>query len=280
VQRLLLNPAAGRGKAAAFVDGCDGLEVIRSDGPADLEAQARRIAEAGDERLLVAGGDGTLHHAIRGLAGSETALGIIPFGSGNDFARALNVPLEPEAALRHALDSPIRRIDLGRVDGEPFACVASLGFDAEAAGVAHRTRLVRGRWLYPYAVARTLLAFRAPRLRIETEEGGFEGEAMLAAAANTPCYGGGMQIAPDARLDDGLLDLVVVERISRPRLLRLFPRVYGGSHTGYPEVRLLRVASARIHADRRLGFFADGEPLADCDGSLVEAWPRALAVAA
>jgi YegS/Rv2252/BmrU family lipid kinase len=280
---LILNPAAGRGRAetslgSGAVPGV--LDIVRPPDPDAVRDEARRAVDAGDDRLLVGGGDGTLHHAIRGLAGSDCALGIVPLGSGNDLARALGVPLDPAAALRRALEAPVRRIDLGRIEGKPYGGVAGVGFDGECAGLARRgALLVRGRWVYPYAALRTLLTFRPPRLRIDTDAGCYEGRVMLAALANSPCYGGGMRVAPGAVLDDGRLDLVVVERVSRLRFLTLFPRVYRGTHVDLPEVRTLRVRTATLRADRDLTYYADGEPVAPCNGSRVEVWPAALAVA-
>ena len=281
--RLILNSLAGHGSARRLVqslEACPELELVRPTDPDAVTSEALRAVAQGDERLIVAGGDGTLHHAIRGLAGSDCALGILPLGSGNDFARALGVPFDLRDALARALHATPRRVDLGRVDGTPFAGIAGIGFDGEAARFAReRVRWVRGRWIYPYAVARTLLTFRPPHVTITSDDGGYAGRVMLVALANSPCYGGGMRMAPRAELDDGQLDLVIVERVSRLRFLTLFPRVYRGAHVDLAQVRTLRVRQATVHADRELTFFADGEPITPCVGSRVDVWPAALRVA-
>ena len=280
----MLNPSAGRGRAAKLPDLLRPLgefDVRTPRSAAEVLEEARSAAAEGLDRLLVAGGDGTLHHAALGLAGSGCALAPIPLGTGNDLARALDIPLDPLQAARRALDAVPRPIDLGKLDGRPFTGVVSLGFDAEVARYAHRyLRRFRGRWIYPYAVARTLLSFRPIQVRIEMEQERYEGRVMLVAVANAPLYGGGMRIAPGARLDDGWLDLVIVEQVSRARFLALFPRVYRGTHVGHPAVRTRRVRRITLQAERDLHAFADGEPLARGSELRVEVWPSGLWVAA
>ena len=284
MNRLLLNPSAGTGRAARLPDllrPFAKLDVRTPGSAAAVFDEARSAAAEGVDRLLVAGGDGTLHHAISGLAGSNCALGVVPFGSGNDLARALGVPLDPLRAARQALEASPRRIDLGRIDGRPFAGVASLGFDAEVARFARdHVRTHRGRWIYPYAVARTLLTFRPFSVRIDLEEQRYEGRVMLVAVANSPFYGGGMRIAPAAQLDDDWLDLVIIEQVPRARFLMLFPRVYRGAHVDDSAVRVLRTRRATLQFDRSLSVFADGEPFGACSTAQAEIWPAALRVVA
>lgn len=281
---LLLNPTSGRGRAAALrerLSQVTGLEIRVTESAGELTERARRAVAGGADRLLVAGGDGTLHHAIQGLAGSRCALGIVPAGRGNDLARGLDLPLDPVAAARRALAGRPHRIDLGRIGGRLFAGVAGIGFDGEVARRASRTaRLVRGRWIYPCALVRTLFSFEAPTLSIDHDGGSFHGRAMLAVLANGPCYGGGMYIAPRAKLDDGWLELVIVNELSPLRLLALLPRVYRRRDDPHPAVRRQRVRQAAIRSDRPLTFYGDGEPLAEIQpaGTTVDVWAGALGV--
>ena len=175
--RLLLNPIAGRGRGRSLVrrlSRLKGVQVCPTASPQDVVDQAREAAREGHERLLVGGGDGTLHHAIRGLAGSACALVIVPLGTGNDLARSLDIPRDPMAAARHALTAPARRIDLGSVDGRPFAGVLGIGIDGEVARfVNERSGGPRGRMAYLQAVVRTLASFRPPRVRIDFEDGSY-----------------------------------------------------------------------------------------------------------
>jgi diacylglycerol kinase (ATP) len=259
------------------------LEWRSTRSPAETTAEARRAAAEGLDRLLVAGGDGTLHHAIRGLAGSDCALGIVPRGTGNDLAGALGIGGPVRQAIERALGGTPRRIDLGRAGALPFAGAAGIGVVGEVLDYLEaRSRRWRGPWLYPWALLRTLRAFEPPRVRLEFEGGGYEGAVMLAVLANSPRFGAGMRIAPDARLDDGWLSLVVVQAIPPLRLLALFPRVYRGRHIGHPAVRTFRVRGASLFCDRPARVYGDGEPLLEAgpDGVRVESWPGALAVVA
>lgn len=264
---LLVNPAAGRGRGERFLErfqaptGVD-LEVCVTQSRSDLIERSARATQEGTDRLIIAGGDGSLHLALPALAGTTCALGIVPTGRGNDLARVLGVPREPLGALRLALTAPVRRIDLGRASGRVYASVAGVGFDGEVAALAARPpRFIRGAAVYPYSVLRVLGSFVSPRLRVDHDEGFFEGRAMMALAANAPAYGGGMRVAPDAKLDDGLLDLVVVEHLTLRRALALFPRVYRGTHVRDPAVHVVRTRRAEVVSDRPMVPFADGEPL-------------------
>jgi diacylglycerol kinase (ATP) len=281
---LLFNASAAKGRSRRWLErfrAMPELDVRISPDSDDMEAQARQAASDGFERLLVAGGDGSLHYAARGLAGSDCALGVIPTGSGNDLARALGIGLDPMKAVERALEGEPKRIDLGEVENRLYLGVVGIGFDGEVAQyVNDMSGGPGGPLAYPYALVRTLGRFRAPRIRVDHDQGSFEGKAMLAVLANSPFFGGGMRIAPQAELDDGLLDLVIVEELPRLLLLALFPRVYRGSHIGHPRVHCLRVKRATLHADRPLTCFADGEALTPlpATGATVEVRPGALLV--
>jgi diacylglycerol kinase (ATP) len=267
--RLLLNPAAGRGRGARR---CARLEALAraagigfetSTSAGDLVERARRAAEEGVERLLVAGGDGTWHWAAQGLAGSATALAPIALGTGNDLARELGLPLDAEAAFAAALDGPIARIDLGRLGppgGRRFCGVAGVGFDAAVAEHArHGVRWLRGPAVYAWATLVTLARYRPPRLELESDGGDFHGEAYFVAFANGSHYGGGMRIAPGADPGDGRLEIVVVRRLAKLRLLALFPLVYRGGHLGHPAVTTLSATRAELVVRPEQGINADGE---------------------
>jgi diacylglycerol kinase (ATP) len=288
--RFLVNPAAGRGSGGSHIHRLRilasragaGLAMSRSG--AELTLLARRAAEEGVEQLIVAGGDGTLQLAAQGIAGTPCALGVVPLGTGNDLAGTLGVPPEIEPAVERALTGEVRAIDLVRVGGEPGVLAigyAGVGFDGEVTGFANRVERLKGPLVYPYAVLHTLATFKPPRMRIEHDEGTFEGGAMFAVAANLPRFGGGMRIAPGAVIDDGLLDLVIVREISRRALLAVFPRVYTGRHVTHPAVSIVRTRRASIAVDRPMAMYGGGEPLKDlAAGEPVEvaAVPGALRV--
>lgn len=267
-----------------------GLRLELPAGAGELERRARRAADEGVERLLVAGGDGTVHWAVQGLAESATALAVIPLGSGNDFASSLGAPSGIDEAMAMALDARPREIDLIHVTagdiGRWVAGVAYVGIDSEVNRAANGMRspafgwIVRGPLLYMLALLEVLPGFRPVRARVEVESAAaaYEGRVMFVAAANAPRYGGGMRIAPAARLDDGLLEIVVVTEISKLALLRVFPSVFSGAHVRHPAVRTLRSRWARVELERPLEAHGDGEAIAPPGpaGFRFEARPGAL----
>lgn len=285
--RILLNPSAGRGageRAATRLERLAtkaGLALERSSGADDLARRAERLATEGCERLIVAGGDGTWHHVARGLAGSDTALAPLPVGTGNDLARVLGYPLRDlDAAFSAALEGERARLDLGEVGGRIFCGVAGAGLGgAVAARARTRFRGLRGPWVYVWATLATLARFVPPRLTLEADGERFEGEVFLVAFANTPSFGGGMRIAPDADPADGRLDLIVVRRLGRLRLLLLFPRVYLGRHLGHPCVAHRRFAAARLAIEPAQEVAGDGEALARVGSEAVAVGVRSGALA-
>jgi diacylglycerol kinase (ATP) len=285
--RFLVNPSAGRGTAhARFTDlrilaSQAGAGFVVSRDAAGLAAQARRAAEDGVERLVVVGGDGTAHHAAQGLAGTPCALAIVPLGTGNDLAATLGAPLDLTAAVRHALSAPVRRIDLIRVGETVCIGYAGVGFDSEVARAVPQIRRVPQPLVYPWAVVRTLIRFQPPMMKVVHDGGTWQGRAMFANACNLPGLGGGMRLAPEARIDDGLLDLVIVKAMSRRALLAVFPKVYTGKHAGHPAIEFVRTRRAEITVDREMWMYGGGEPVRPVpagEPAVAEVMPGGLAV--
>ncbi len=289
---LIVNPHSGRG-AAARVAGTV-ASTLRAVAPelvntvtADAAATSRLAAQAaqrGDDVLAVLGGDGTAHLAAQAVAGTGTALAVLPSGTGNDLAAALGIPTDPVAAARHVADAlrrgQRRQIDLGRVEGGAcFTTVLCTGFDASVSARANAMRWPAGPRRYDLAVLAELAALTPRRVRVHTGGTGVDLEAILVAVGNGPAYGGGLRICPDATLDDGLLDVIVIAAVNRRRLLRVFPRLRVGGHVDEPEVTVLRAATVRIDGDPGWPVYADGEP----QGTLpvtVHCEPGALTVVA
>lgn len=266
--RFLVNPKAGRGLSAASFDNLRklasraGAGFVVSRSAADLGEQARRAAEDGVERLLVAGGDGTMHHAIQGLANTPCALGVVPVGTGNDLSGTLKIPPDLDVAVQRALAGTIRPIDLIRTGEAWSASYLGVGFDSETTEFANQVKILRGPLIYPYSVIHTLATFQPPAMRVVHDEGVFEGRVMFVTLASLPRFGGGMQIAPQAQIDDGLLDLVIVKEISRRALLAVFPKVYSGKHVGHPACLFFRTRRAEITVvDRPMTLYGGGEPV-------------------
>jgi diacylglycerol kinase (ATP) len=288
--RFLLNPAAGRWGAAARLDrlrvlaSAAGAGLVVSKSGADLAVQARRAVQDGVARLVVAGGDGTMHQAAQGLAGSACALGVVPLGTGNDLAGTLGIPHDLDAAAARALTGGVRHLDLVRVEETFCIGYAGVGFDSEVTRFANEeVKRLRGPLVYVYAVLHTLATFKPPVLRVVHDAGAFEGRAMFAVVANLPRFGGGMRIAPAALPDDGWLDLVIVRELSRLRLLAVFPKVYRGTHVNHPAIQILRTKRVEITLDREMTLYGGGEPVTSHAAGqpyAIEVAPGALRVVA
>jgi len=245
-----------------------GHRVVAMD-EANIELLRRETAKAiqdGADALVVVGGDGMANLGIDLVAETGLPLGIVPSGTGNDLADGLGIPVgDTEAAidlLLAALQREPRTIDAGTIrHGELttwFGCVVSAGFDATVNERANLMTRPRGRSRYVVALIRELATLHPRPYRIQADGRLIEVDAILVSVANNRSLGGGMRIAPDADLSDGMLDLFIVERMSRLRFLRMFPKVFRGEHTDLPEVTLLRAASVRIEADGIVAY-ADGE---------------------
>jgi YegS/Rv2252/BmrU family lipid kinase len=269
---VIINPSAGGGRAARELPAVRrtltelALEH-RVERTRSLE-HARELATEATARGEVAvafGGDGLIGVVAGALASAGSGvLGILPGGRGNDFARALGIPLTPVeacAVLAHGVERPL---DLGEANGRVFAGIASCGFDSEANRIANDTRLVRGNLVYAYGALRALAAWQPARFTLTVDD---RPARMVVgytiAAANSKAYGGGMLMAPDALLTDGLLELVVVGAMGKVRFLRGLPDVFKGQHVNHPEVEVVRCAAVEISADRPFTMYADGDPIAE-----------------
>jgi diacylglycerol kinase (ATP) len=284
---LAVNPTSGKGRGVT--EGARAAEVLRAGGvdvvelvgtdAADLAVRigaALDPAAGGLDALVVVGGDGMVHIGTNAVAGTGTPLGVVAAGTGNDTARGLGLPIHhPAGAAQVVLDAlgsgTTRAVDAARVtstDGATgaagrvrwFAGVLGAGFDAIVNERANRMRWPKGRRRYDLAIALELPVFTPRAYGLLLDGVPHDTSAMLVAVANGPSYGGGMRVCPDALFDDGLLDVLVVEPISRLELLRIFPRVFKGTHVAHPKVRIERAARVEISAPGIVGY-ADGERL-------------------
>jgi YegS/Rv2252/BmrU family lipid kinase len=270
--RLIVNPAAGGGRAGraapAVVDAlrAHGLTVRRED-TRDLD-HARELAlegARGGEIAVTLGGDGlagAAADALRGVPGS--ILGVLPGGRGNDLARVLGIGQDPVAACATVAGGVARELDLGVVGERAYVGIASCGFDSDANRIANEAPSWLGNLVYAYGAIRTLIAWRPARfeLVLDGERHAFTGYSV--GACNSKAYGGGMYAAPDALLDDGQLDVVYAERISKLRfLMRILPKVFKGTHVREPSVHVLRGRDLEIAADRPFTMYADGDPIGE-----------------
>jgi YegS/Rv2252/BmrU family lipid kinase len=268
---LIVNPRAGGGRAGrALADvnsTLSGLGVEhRAEQTRSLEhaRELARAAVAAGEVAVAFGGDGLVGAIAGALRDTEGVLGILPGGRGNDLARALGIPLEPSAACAVLASGVAQPLDLGEVNGRTFISIASCGFDSVANRIANETKLVRGNLVYAYGALRALAGWRPATFAIEldgAERRTFTGYTV--AAANSNAYGGGMLLAPQASLHDGLLDVVIIGHAPKLRALRVLPKVFTGAHVREPNVEVIRSSKVIISASRPFTMYADGDPIAE-----------------
>lgn len=284
---LLTNPSAGGGRgwrtaAIALPRLREAGFVVRSlEGREVEEARdlARQAVADGVESLVVVGGDGMVHLAVNELVHTDTSLGIIPAGSGNDAARYFGVPRkDPQAAADVVVAGHVRTVDVGRVGATHFLCVLSAGFDAVVNERANQMRWPTGQMRYNLATLAELRVFRPLHYTLDLDGEVRHVEAMLVAVGNGPSFGGGLRITEGADLDDGLLDVVLFHPVSKVELMRTYPKLFSGTHTTHPAYEHQRVRRVTVAAPGVVAY-ADGERI----GALpltVEAVPRALKVLA
>lgn len=272
---LFLNPTAGRGRAGRRearireLLGNPGfpVEVHRSQNVGDLEALVRQYVNNGAHRLVVAGGDGSIHEAANGIlqAGGDATLSVIPTGTGNDFAKACGFSLDWEHATLlladrlAAGDSP-RGIDIGRINDRFFANGAGVGFDAKVTRIARSYRIPIGDLVYLLAIFRGMVdGIATPHMRITAGRTIWDGPITLANVANGPWIGGMFHIAPGARNDDGLFDLLIAAPVSRSKILALLPKLIKGTHLPEKEIAHEPVTKLLIECSEPVASHLDGE---------------------
>ncbi len=274
---LILNPASGKGLGRklrprierALAGSSLRYELYETAGPGDATRVAGEAAATGIERVLCAGGDGTVHEAANGLlragraadGATVPALGTIPIGTGNDFAKLLGVSkLPPEAAVPRIVAAEERIFDAGKVNGEYFSNSLGIGFDAEVARQAARITRLRGLAVYVAAVYKTFVTFRAPVLEVRSSAHSETGAMMMLECSIGVSAGGGFYLTPDADPADGLLDVCLIREVGLLKFLRYVPSVLKGKHTGRPEVAMFRTPALTIRSARApLLLHLDGE---------------------
>jgi diacylglycerol kinase (ATP) len=297
--KIILNPMADMRNAWKVAN--DVRPIISEYGSADWSGTvypthatelAKQAGEQGYERVIAMGGDGTVHEVINGIMqlpeGHRPVLGVVPVGSGNDFAHAIGVPLQPDRALACALNGKPSAIDLGVMTDEHgrkeyFDNTLGIGFDAVVTIRSHRLPIVRGFLMYLTAVIQTILLNHDPSvMQMETDGRKWEQSNLLLTMCNGPREGGGFLIAPDAKLDDGLLHYAIIRKVSRLMMFRLVPEVMKGTHGNFEQVTLGSCTRMTVKADRPMYIHADGEIYTSFGSNLrnvsFEVLPEALQV--
>jgi YegS/Rv2252/BmrU family lipid kinase len=281
---LLVNPSSAGGKSLKTLPRVEAAldarrAVFRVERTRSLEhgvELALRAIELGEVPVVVSG-DGLLGAVGGAMAGSDTPLGLIPGGRGNDLARALDIPSEPEAAVDVILAGHSRTIDVGEANGKRFLGIVSVGFDSECNRLANETHFLRGNWVYAYSMMRTLFGWKPARFTVAAGGERRRISGYFVAVANNSVYGGGMYIAPEAELDDGEFDVVSIGESGKLRFLWGLRDVLKGEHLDKEEVNVFRASRLELEASRPFPVYADGDHLTDLPVSL-RILPRCLSV--
>jgi diacylglycerol kinase (ATP) len=291
---LIINPISGRAGRRDVARRVELARAALAASPAESRivlserrGHVRQLAAAalrdGSRMVMVWGGDGSVNEAGSALLGSQTPLAIIPAGSGNGLARELGIPLRPAAAIAAALQGTSRVIDAGELAGRPFFNIAGVGFDARIASRFDQAPK-RGLATYVRVSARELLTYVGGTYRIDCGDPGTNAlqvhRALLVTVANSPQFGNGARIAPLAKLDDGRLDLVVFEEVSRFATICAVPRLFRGGVERVRGMTTQQIERGRIESDTPMSFHVDGEPVEGGKTLEIRVLPRALTVIA
>ena len=265
---LVINPVAGQGKGATvgtYVAGylnSRGInyEIIIGRSGLDQADSLQRFLDRNPDcsGVIAVGGDGLLHLVLQKITPAQVPLAVIPAGTGNDFVRTLGwSPDEIDAILQAVLSKKPQSVDLGLVDGEWFAAILSTGFDSIVNEKANTMSWPKGPMKYNVAIAIELPRFAPHHYEIVLDDRTISTQAMLIAVANGRSYGGGMLVCPHADIADGYFDVMVLHPVSKLEFIKVFPRVFKGTHITHPAVEIVRSKSVKISSDAVA--YADGE---------------------
>ncbi|MFH1207510.1 MAG: diacylglycerol kinase family protein [Patescibacteria group bacterium] len=285
---FILNPIAGNGKQMHAIGQIQSFcraqgwtfETVITNGPGEAVTLSRQAA--GKYEVIVAvGGDGTVNEVVTGIIGSRAILGILPAGSGNDFALTIGLSKNAKKGLEILKSATLKTIDLGQVDGNRyFINGIGIGFDGEAAGrVRQYLKFFGGFWAYLIAVLRTLVTYRFQQARV-TIDGReiYNGPLFLVATCNGTSYGGGFRVTPMAKIDDGQFDVCLVEKTGRWYALRNLPKFLKGTHLSMPEVHMYTGCKVEIESDCGLSAHVDGEILPPGKKHSIRILPKQLKI--
>jgi len=284
--KFIVNPTAARGKCARIalrLEGmcrAAGLDFDLSYTTAPKEAVAIADKACGTfENIIAVGGDGTIHEVVNGLIGKSHRFGIVPVGSGNDFVKAMGIPLQLNAAFDTLLSGRTRAVDVGSADSVFFPNGLGIGFDAWVVRESQMVKRLRGNAIYLYSVLRTIYKYRPPEIRIKFNSTVREEKLFMITVGNGISLGGGFKLTPFAIMDDGLLDLTIIRDLSKPEIYKNLLGVYTGKHTRMPQVSIDRTTNMQVESETGFAVHLDGELMSLEKKSLdISIIPKALEV--
>jgi len=264
--KIIVNPVAGKGRTITLIEQVRNMllerkvkfEFALTKAPDDATKITREATKEGFQVIVSLGGDGTASEVISGLVGSDSALGIISCGTGNDFARSLGVPTNIEQAVNTVLTGKRCKIDIGWEKDQVFANIASIGFSCEVTRRANAMKRLKGSLAYLTATYKTLSLLKAEQTRIELDDEIIETKVVSVTISNMKYAGGGMVFAPNAILDDGLFDICIVREIGKVSFALTFPQMYSDAGAKHSALSRHRSSTVKIFTERELNKMFDG----------------------
>ncbi|KRQ85934.1 Diacylglycerol kinase [Caloramator mitchellensis] len=264
---FIVNPKAGHGKAKGLVpliqNICNKKGVEFKIEYTMAPEHATQIAKEGSKYFDVVasvGGDGTLNEVVNGIIGSEAALGVIPGGTGNDFARTIYEDSDIEKILEYIINGEIIRVDLGKCNDRFFINIGSAGIDSEIAHAVQRSnKIFSGKSAYLYGLVKTLLKYQGKNFNVSIDEYSFNAKTLLVTASNGKYYGGGMLPTPEADISDGLFDICFIENMNKLKIPFLLSKYIKGEHIDLREVSMFKGSKLVITSDEEFAVNIDGE---------------------
>jgi len=263
---FIVNPVSGRGRARNIAGKLKNL--LKQNNVAYQMVQTRapwHAAELAEQAVgkfpvvVVVGGDGTFNEVLNGVFGKKISIGLIPVGSGNDFVRSTDIPFDPEQALKKLLNGQPRRIDVGKANDRYFHNGLGIGFDAWTVHTSLNVRFLRGNAMYLYAVLRTLRFYKPNPVNIKMNGRVLQKDYFMISIGNGGSMGGGFKLTPDAKIDDNVLDVCLIQNMPTVSILKNLIKVYSGKHKDDPRVSILQTERLEITSEKGFALHADGE---------------------
>jgi diacylglycerol kinase (ATP) len=266
---VIVNPAAGGGKTLRLLprvkrwlsESPHEFSFSIPGSPDEMRSEITKASARGIDAILLSGGDGTVHQALPAIAKTDIPFGFLPCGRGNDFARNIGLPMDLKNNCSLLSNLSFRKLDLPCINKKtPFVAIAYVGFDAEVNRLAnHQKGYFGGTLGYITCVLKALKNFKPFEVEITIDDQTFRERVMMVTVANAPFYGGGMKIAPQAIMDDGILDICIVKEIPKWELLQQFPKVFKGTHISHPRIMMKTGHRIKLISNEPREIFADGE---------------------